>query len=201
MSEEKIQRTYATLLKSQVDIIRSFPEDQQLKLLWMLIDYELEGKEPDLEPSHDGLSAVQIFWMMSQPLADSRTRKALNGRKGGRPTTKAEENQIKTEKNQTKPKKTENNRKKPKQTEAKAEKEKETDMEKDTDTSPSGASHSLSGGACPEGWDENDGESIPEGWTEDDEMSFQEQRYAYKTRQDFWNQWSWMHNDEGDDDS
>ena len=127
MSEEKIQRTYATLLKSQVDIIRSFPEDQQLKLLWMLIDYELEGKEPDLEPSHDGLSAVQIFWMMSQPLADSRTRKALNGRKGGRPTTKTEENQ-------TKPKKTENNRKKPKQTEAKAEKEKETETETETKT-------------------------------------------------------------------
>ena len=187
MSEEKIQRTYATLLKSQVDIIRSFPEDQQLKLLWMLIDYELEGKEPDLEPSHDGLSAVQIFWMMSQPLADSRTRKALNGRKGGRPTTKTEENQ-------TKPKKTENNQKKPKQTEAKAEKEKETDMEKDTDTSPSRTSPSLPGEARPEGWTEEDEAD----WIETNRVNTEEvTREEFKEMMILLGQW----HDEGDDDS
>lgn len=83
MSEENTNKKYATLLRSQIELIKMFPRETQLDLLWMLIDYELDGTEPILEADEDGPSKLQIFWNMSRPLADSRSQKAANGRKGG----------------------------------------------------------------------------------------------------------------------
>lgn len=83
MSDNKITKKCATLLRSQIELIKMFPKEMQLDLLWMLIDYELDGKEPVIEADADGPSKLQIFWNMSKPLADTRTQKAINGSKGG----------------------------------------------------------------------------------------------------------------------
>lgn len=80
---ENVTKKYATLLRSQIELIKMFPREAQLDLLWMLIDYELDGIEPVMESDEDGPSKLQIFWSMSRPLADARTQKAINGRKGG----------------------------------------------------------------------------------------------------------------------
>lgn len=80
---ENVTKKYATLLRSQIELIKMFPREAQLDLLWMLIDYELDGIEPVMESDEDGPSKLQIFWSMSRPLADARAQKAINGRKGG----------------------------------------------------------------------------------------------------------------------
>ena len=187
MSEEKIEKKFASIYRSQAEIIKKFPKDQQLDILWMLIDYDLDGIEPDFGSEEGEMTALQVFWEMSQPLADARTQKAINGKKGGIASGKKRSEGIKPKQNEAKRSKT--NQAEAKRSKGQAEKEKEKDTDKEKETFPSGASHSLSGGACPEGWDENDGGSIPEGWTDDDEYSFQKQRYFYETRMQFWEDW------------
>jgi hypothetical protein len=95
---ENVTKKYATLLRSQIELIKMFPREDQLDLLWMLIDYELDGIEPVMESDEDGPSKLQIFWSMSKPLADARTQKAINGRKGGIQKAKNSKNVAKSSK-------------------------------------------------------------------------------------------------------
>ena len=95
---ENVTKKYATLLRSQIELIKMFPREAQLDLLWMLIDYELDGIEPVMESDEDGPSKLQIFWSMSRPLADARTQKAINGRKGGIQKAKNSKNVAKSTK-------------------------------------------------------------------------------------------------------
>lgn len=96
---EKVTKKYATLLRSQIELIKMFPREMQLDLLWMLIDYELDGVEPVMKPDKDGPSKLQIFWNMSRPLADARTQKSINGRKGGLQKAKNSKALAKSSKN------------------------------------------------------------------------------------------------------
>ncbi len=95
---ENVTKKYATLLRSQIELIKMFPRETQLDLLWMLIDYELDGIEPVMESDEDGPSKLQIFWNMSRPLADARAQKAINGRKGGIQKAKNSKNVAKSSK-------------------------------------------------------------------------------------------------------
>lgn len=192
MSEEKIEKKFASIYRSQVEVIRSFPKEQQLKMLWMLIDYDLDGIEPDFEDSKEEMSAMEVFWKMSQPLSDARTQKAINGKKGGIASGKKRAEG-------SKPKQSEAKRSKTKQAEAnrskgQAEKEKEKDTDKEKDTFPSRTSPSLLGEARPEGWTEDDERD----WIETNKANVEEvTREEFKEMLIQFGQW----HGEGDDGS
>jgi hypothetical protein len=134
--KEKVTKKYATLLRSQIELIKMFPKEMQLDLLWMLIDYELDGIEPVMESDEDGPSKLQIFWNMSRPLADARTQKAINGRKGGLQKAKNNKNVAKSSKSLANSSKDLAN-----SSNTLADKEKEKDMEMDMEYPyPSGGS-------------------------------------------------------------
>lgn len=60
-------------------------KDQQLKALWSIIDYGLDGVEP---PNVD--EAFRSIFDMAQPQIDANIKRKANGEKGGRPAEKAE---------------------------------------------------------------------------------------------------------------
>lgn len=60
--------------------IRRLPPDEQLKALWALLDYGLEGKEPE----EDGL--FMMIFDMAKPQIDANIKRKTNGSGGGRPT-------------------------------------------------------------------------------------------------------------------
>lgn len=66
--------------------IKMLPEDEQLKALWSIIDYGLEGKEP----SGEGL--YLIAYEMAKPQIDANIKRKSDGTKGGRPKTSGYEN-------------------------------------------------------------------------------------------------------------
>lgn len=66
--------------------IKRLPDDQQqLKALWSIIDYGLEGKEPE----DDGGLFMSIF-DMAKPQIDANVKRKVNGAKGGRPVDEEE---------------------------------------------------------------------------------------------------------------
>ena len=58
--------------------IRRLPEEEQLKALWAVIDYGLDGTEPE----EDGLYLV--VYEMAKPQIDANIKRKANGGKGGR---------------------------------------------------------------------------------------------------------------------
>lgn len=80
--ESNYQKSSATILASQMELIETFPKNQQLSILKALINYELKGIEPD--PSiFKRNKSLETFWLMSVPLIDKRVKRAENGRNGG----------------------------------------------------------------------------------------------------------------------
>lgn len=65
--------------KSFQTAIKRLPEDQQLKALWAIIDYGLDG----VEPKEDGLYLVA--YDMAKPQVDANIERKANGYRGGRP--------------------------------------------------------------------------------------------------------------------
>ena len=65
--------------KSFQTAIKRLPEDQQLKALWAIIDYGLDG----VEPEEDGLYLVA--YDMAKPQVDANIEREANGYRGGRP--------------------------------------------------------------------------------------------------------------------
>lgn len=61
--------------------IRRLPKEEQLKALWSIIDYGLDGKEPE----EDGL--YLIAYDMAKPQIDANIKRKNYGSKGGRPKT------------------------------------------------------------------------------------------------------------------
>lgn len=59
--------------------IKRLPPDEQLKALWALLDYGLEGKEPE----EDGL--FMMIFDMAKPQIDANIKRKTNGSGGGRP--------------------------------------------------------------------------------------------------------------------
>ena len=87
--------------RSFADAIRNLPEEEQLKSLWAVINYALDGAEPE-----GGIE--KSIWIMAKPQIDSNNQRYENGRKGGRPSKKASQSKTKAKPNnnqtETKPK-------------------------------------------------------------------------------------------------
>lgn len=67
--------------------IKRLPEDEQLKALWSIIDYGIDGKEPE----GDGL--FMVAFDMAKPQIDANIKRKENGLKGGRKKTNGYENE------------------------------------------------------------------------------------------------------------
>jgi hypothetical protein len=65
--------------------IQRLPDDQQLKALWAIINYGLDG----VEPEDDGELYMSIF-DMAKPQIDANVKRKVNGAKGGRPSEEEE---------------------------------------------------------------------------------------------------------------
>lgn len=62
--------------------IKRRPESEQLKALWAIIDYGLDG----IEPEDDGSDAAYMsIFEMAQPQIDANIKRKADGAKGGRP--------------------------------------------------------------------------------------------------------------------
>lgn len=59
--------------------IKRLPPEEQLKALWSILDYGLDGKEPE----EDGF--FRIIFDMAKPQIDANTKRKTNGSGGGRP--------------------------------------------------------------------------------------------------------------------
>lgn len=69
---------YASFAKA----IKRRPESEQLKALWAIIDYGLDG----IEPEDDGSDAAYMsIFEMAQPQIDANIKRKTDGMKGGRP--------------------------------------------------------------------------------------------------------------------
>lgn len=69
---------YASFAKA----IKRRPETEQLKALWAIIDYGLNG----IEPEDDGSDAAYMsIFEMAQPQIDANIKRKADGAKGGRP--------------------------------------------------------------------------------------------------------------------
>ena len=62
--------------------IKRRPEEEQLKALWAIIDYGLDGIEPEDDGSN---SAYMSIFEMAQPQIDANIKRKADGAKGGRP--------------------------------------------------------------------------------------------------------------------
>lgn len=116
------QKTSATILPSQWEIIKTLPKTQQLEVISALFEYELYGIEPK-SSIFEKNKMLKAFWMMSKPLIDKRIRRAENGRKGGlanggKSKPKANQKQTESKKKQSKSKR-------------EADKDKDKDMDKE----------------------------------------------------------------------
>lgn len=63
--------------------IKLMPKDKQLDALWAIIDYGLDGTEPDPETD---VYTMMVF-EMAKPQIDSNVKRKVNGSSGGRPKT------------------------------------------------------------------------------------------------------------------
>ena len=63
--------------------IKLMPKDKQLDALWAIIDYGLDGEEPDPETD---VYTMMVF-EMAKPHIDSNVKRKVNGSSGGRPKT------------------------------------------------------------------------------------------------------------------
>lgn len=76
--------------RSFADAIRELDQKEQLAALWAVIDYALDGKEPEGKGSH------KAIYRMAKPQIDANIKRYINGTKGGRKknTDKAGANQT-----------------------------------------------------------------------------------------------------------
>ena len=63
--------------------IKLMPKDKQLDALWAIIDYGLDGTEPDPETD----VYTMMVYEMAKPQIDSNVKRKVNGSSGGRPKT------------------------------------------------------------------------------------------------------------------
>lgn len=75
------QKSTASIVPSQLKIIRTLPEELQLKVYDALFDYEFYSKEFDETLLEN--KVVEALWIMSKPLIDKRIVWAKNGQNGG----------------------------------------------------------------------------------------------------------------------
>ena len=86
-------RDSTMMYRTQIDALRGLPAEQFKIAVLAIWDYELDGKEPD-----DPIASFAVG--MAKPLIDKRTAKYENGKKGGRPKAKPNEQNEKPSTNQ-----------------------------------------------------------------------------------------------------
>lgn len=67
------------------DAIKALPYEEQLKAIWALIDYGLDGTEPE------GQGMAQAVFIMARSQIDANNKRYEAGKKGGRPRKSAGE--------------------------------------------------------------------------------------------------------------
>lgn len=65
--------------KSFQKAIKTLPKREQLKALWAIIDYALDGVEPE------NLGSAECAFILAKPQIDANNKRRENGKKGGRP--------------------------------------------------------------------------------------------------------------------
>ena len=92
-------RESVVFYRSFAEAIKALPKEEQLKALWAVINYGLDGVIPE---EHGGHTAI---FLMAKPQIDANNKRYQNGTKGGRPVTKDKPNDNQDE---TKPKANDN---------------------------------------------------------------------------------------------
>lgn len=87
--------------RSFAEAIRELEPEDRVAIIDILIDYALDGKEPN------ATGAVKGMFLLIKPQIDANNKRYDNGRKGGRPATKPKPNENQMETN-TKPNENEN---------------------------------------------------------------------------------------------
>lgn len=74
-----MERDSMVFYRSFRDAIKALPQEEQLKALWALIDYGLDGTDPE------GMGAAQAIVIMARPQINANNKRYESGKKGGRP--------------------------------------------------------------------------------------------------------------------
>lgn len=92
-------RESVVFYRSFAEAIKALPKEEQLKALWAVINYGLDGVIPEEHGVHTAI------FLMAKPQIDANNKRYQNGTKGGRPVTKDKPNDNQDE---TKPKANDN---------------------------------------------------------------------------------------------
>ena len=79
---DNAERDSLIFYRSFAKAIKRLPEAEQLKALWAIVDYGLDGTEPEEE----GL--YMVAYDMAKPQIDANIKRKNDGKKGGRPSKK-----------------------------------------------------------------------------------------------------------------
>ena len=79
---DNAERDSLIFYRSFAKAIKRLPEAEQLKALWAIVDYGLDGTEPEEE----GL--YMVAYDMAKPQIDANIKRKNDGKKGGRPSIK-----------------------------------------------------------------------------------------------------------------
>lgn len=90
-------RDSVVFYRSFYEAIRMLPAEQFKASALAILEYGLDGKEPDT----DGIE--RTVFCMAKPQIDANNRRYENGTKGGRPKTKTNQTETKDNLNETKP--------------------------------------------------------------------------------------------------
>ena len=77
---DNAERDSLIFYRSFAKAIKRLPEAEQLKALWAIVDYGLDGTEPEEE----GL--YMVAYDMAKPQIDANIKRKNDGKKGGRHT-------------------------------------------------------------------------------------------------------------------
>ena len=79
-------RESVVFYRSFAEAIKALPKEEQLKALWAVINYGLDGVIPEEHGVHTAI------FLMAKPQIDANNKRYQNGTKGGRPVTKDKPN-------------------------------------------------------------------------------------------------------------
>ena len=79
-------RESVVFYRSFAEAIKALPKEEQLKALWAVINYGLDGVIPEEHGVHTAI------FLMAKPQIDANNKRYQNGTKGGRPVTKDKAN-------------------------------------------------------------------------------------------------------------
>lgn len=69
-----------TIMRSMRDSIRELPEPEQLPTLWAIMDYAMDGVQPNMT---DMSRAQRAIIIMALPIIDKANKRRVDGARGG----------------------------------------------------------------------------------------------------------------------